>query len=72
MVSDATDTVMWQDIDQDPDRVTKTKITNLHRFKMWRLRGEWVDGRGLHSSTFRLNGSTLCKTRWVHVSARVY
>jgi hypothetical protein len=32
--------------------------------------GTWadicVDGRGLHSSTFRLNVSTFCRIRWVH------
>ena len=30
------------------------------------------DGRGLHSSTFRLNVSTFCGIRWVHVFPPVY
>jgi len=30
------------------------------------------DGRGLHSSTFRLNVSTFCGIRWVHDFPPVY
>jgi len=34
---------------------------------------EWLDvGRGLHSSTFRLNVSTFCWIRWVHDICPVY
>ena len=31
-----------------------------------------IDGRGLHSSTFRLNVSTICWIRWVHDFPPVY
>jgi hypothetical protein len=31
-----------------------------------------VTGRGLHSSTFRLNASTFCGIRWVHDFPPVY
>ena len=31
-----------------------------------------VNGRGLHSSTFRLNVSTFCWIRWVHDFPLVY
>jgi hypothetical protein len=44
VMSDETDTVMWQDCDQEPEVVSQTKIKNLHRLKTWKLRGEWVDG----------------------------
>jgi len=27
---------------------------------------DWIAGRGLHSSTFRLNVSTFCGIRWMH------
>ena len=33
---------------------------------------EWPVGRGLHSSTFRLNVSTFCGIRWVHNYPPVY
>jgi len=34
---------------------------------------QWNDvGRGLHSSTFRLNVSTFCWIRWVHDFPPVY
>ena len=29
-------------------------------------------GRGLHSSTFRLNSNTICWIRWVHYFPPVY
>ena len=32
----------------------------------------WTSGRGLHSSTFRLNVSTFCGIRWVHDFPPVY
>ena len=42
----------------------------------WLQRGNpptyWLPGRGLHSSTFRLNVSTFSGIRWVHDFPPVY
>ena len=59
VMSDATDTVMWQDVDQEPETVSRIKIKNLHRFKTWKLRSEWVDGvvdRGVFARYLRDDG----------------
>jgi hypothetical protein len=38
----------------------------------WMASGSQPPGRGLHSSTFRLNVSSLCGIRWVHDFPPVY
>jgi hypothetical protein len=43
VMSNATDTVTWQDVDEEPAVASRIKVKNLHRVQTWKLRGEWVD-----------------------------